>query len=50
MGLFEEVSDRVGRHVELLCFRGQAGAVKNCNDGNEGDRIGKDNLRVIGAF
>jgi hypothetical protein len=50
MGLFEEVSDRVGHHVRLLCFRCQAGAVKDSNDGDEGNRVGKGVLRVIGAF
>jgi hypothetical protein len=29
MGLFEKASDRVGHHVGLLCFRCQAGAVKD---------------------
>ena len=50
MGLFEEASDRVGRHVSLLCFRRQAGGIKDCNDGNVGNRIGKGKLRVLGAF
>jgi hypothetical protein len=50
MGLFEEVSDRVGHHFGLLCFRCQAGAIKDCNDGDEGNCLGKSNLRVIGAF
>jgi hypothetical protein len=50
MGLFEEASDRVGRHVGLLCFRRQVGAVKDYNDGNEGNCIGEGKLRVIGAF
>jgi hypothetical protein len=49
MGLFEEVSDRVRHHVGLLCFRCQAGVVKDCNDGDEGDCIGKGELRVFGA-
>jgi hypothetical protein len=40
MGLFEEI----------LCFRGRAGAVKDCNDGNESNCVGKGNLRVISAF
>ncbi len=26
------------------------GAVKDCNDGNEGNHIGKGKLRVLGAF
>ncbi len=50
MGLFEEASDCVGPHVSLLCFRCRAGAVKYCNDGNEGNCIGKGKLRVLGAF
>ncbi len=50
MGLFKEASDCVGRHARLLCFRCRAGAVKDCNDGNEGNHVGKGNLRVIGAF
>jgi hypothetical protein len=50
MGLFEEASDRVWHHVGLLCFRHQAGAIKDCNDGNEGHCIGKSELRVLGAF
>ncbi len=50
IGLFEEVSDCIGCHVGLLCFRGWAGAVKDCNDGNEGNCIGKGDLRVISAF
>ncbi len=50
MGLFEVASDHVGHHVGLLCFWCQAGAIKDCNDGNEGNHVGKGNLRVIGAF
>jgi len=50
MGLFEEASDRVRRHVGLLCFRRWTGAVKDCNDDNEGNRIGKGKLWVLGAF
>ena len=50
MGLFEEAKDRVGNHVGLLCFRCRVGAVKDCNDGNEGNCIGKGKLRVLGAF
>ncbi len=50
MGLFEGASDCVKRHVGLLCFRCQAGVVKDCNDGNEGNCGGKGNLRVFGAF
>jgi hypothetical protein len=50
MGLFEEASDHVGHHVGLLCFRCWVGAIKDCNDGNEGNRIGKCELRVLGAF
>jgi hypothetical protein len=49
MGFFEEVSDCVGHHG-LLCFRCQAGAVKDCNDGNEGNCIDKGELRVLSAF
>jgi hypothetical protein len=37
MGLFEKASDHVVRHVGLLCFRRRAGAVKDCNDGDEGN-------------
>jgi hypothetical protein len=50
MGLFEEASDCVRHHVGLFCFRRQAGAVKDCNDGDEGNRVGKGKLRVLGAF
>ncbi len=50
MGLFEEGSDHVRHHVGLLCFRCLAGAVKDCNDGNEGNHVGKGKLRVLGAF
>ncbi len=50
MGLFEEASDHAGCHVGLLCFRCLVGAVKDGNDGNEGNCIGKGDLRVIGAF
>ncbi len=50
MDLFEEASDRIGHHVGLLCFRCWAGAVKDCNYGNEGDRVGKGKLRVFGTF
>jgi hypothetical protein len=49
MGLFEEASDPVGRHVGLLCFRYRARAIKDCNDGNEGNCIGKGKLRVLSA-
>ena len=50
MGLFEEVSDCFGHHVGLLCFRCRAGGIKDCNDGNEGNCIGKGKLRVFGTF
>ena len=50
MGLCEEGSDCVGRHVGLLCFRCRMGAVKDCNDGNEGDCLGEGNVRVIAAL
>ena len=50
MGLFEEASDRVGHHFSLLCFRCWARAVKDCNDGNEGNLVDRDKLRVLGAF
>ncbi len=50
MGLFEEASDRVGCHNDLLCFRCRAGAVKDCDDSNEGNCVGKGNLRLIGTF
>ncbi len=50
MGLLEEESHYMGHHVALLSFRCTAGAIKKCNDGNEGNRICKDDLRVIGAF
>jgi hypothetical protein len=49
MCLFEEASDRVRHHVGLLCFRRLAGAVKDCNDGNEGNCIGEGKFRVLGA-
>jgi hypothetical protein len=48
MGLFEEASDCIG-HQGLLCFRHWAGAAKDCNDGNEGNRVGKG-VRVLGAL
>jgi hypothetical protein len=50
MGLFEKASDCIGHHVGLLCLWHQAGAVKDCNDGNEGNCDGKGKLRVLGAF
>jgi hypothetical protein len=50
MGLFEEASDCFGRHVGLLCFRRRAGVVKDCNDGNEGNRVGKGTLTILGAL
>ena len=50
MGLFEEASDCVGHHVGFLCLRCQAGAVKDCNDGDKGNCIGKGKLRVFGTF
>ncbi len=50
MGLFEEASDCVGHHIGLLCFRCRAGAVKDCNNGNEGNRVGEGDLGVFGAF
>ncbi len=50
MGLYEEASDCIGRHVGLLCFRCWTGAVKDCNDGNEGNHVGRGKLRVLGAF
>jgi hypothetical protein len=46
MGLFEEASDCVGHHVGLLCFRHWVGAVKDCNDGNEGNCVGKGQYLV----
>jgi hypothetical protein len=49
MDLFEEASDCLGRH-SLLCFGSRAGAVKDCNDKNEGNCVGKDKLRVLSAF
>jgi hypothetical protein len=51
MGLFEEVIDCV-QHPMLVYFAlgTKGGAVKGCNDGNEGDRVGKGKLRVLGAF
>jgi hypothetical protein len=50
MGLFKKASDRVGHYVGLLCFRCWAGAIKDCNKGDEGNCIGKGNLRVFGTF
>jgi hypothetical protein len=50
MGLFEEASDCVGHHVGLLYFRCQAGAVKDCNDGDECNCVGEGKFRVFGAF
>ncbi len=50
MGLFEEVSDCIGHHFGLLGFRHGTGAVKDCDDDNEGNCIGKGKLRVLGAF
>ncbi len=50
MGLFEEANDCVGHHLSGLCFRRRVGAVMDCNDGNEGNCVGKGKLRVLGAF
>jgi hypothetical protein len=50
MGLFEEVSERVGRHFGLLGFRRQTGSVKVCNDDDEVNCLGKGGMRVPGAF
>ncbi len=50
MGLFEEVSDCVGHHFGMLGFRHWTGAIKDCNDDDEGNRISKGKLRVLGAF
>ncbi len=50
MGLFEEASDCVGHHFGLLGFRCQTGAIKDCNDDNEGNSIGEGELRELGAF
>ncbi len=50
MGLFEEAGDCVGHHVGLICFRCRVWAVKDCNDGDEGNHVGEGNLRVSGAF
>jgi hypothetical protein len=50
MGLFEEASECLGHHFSLLGFRRQMGAVKDCNYDNEGNHIGKGELRVLGAF
>ncbi len=36
--------------VGLLGFRSQTGAVKDCNDDNEGNCIGKGKLRILGEF
>jgi hypothetical protein len=50
LGLFQEGSDCVGHHVRSFCFRHRAGAIKDCNDGNEGTCVGKGELRVLSAF
>ncbi len=50
MGFFEEVSDCVGHHFSFLGFRCRTGAVKDCNDDDEGNCIGKGKLRVLDAF
>jgi hypothetical protein len=50
MGLFEEASDCVGHHFGLLCFRCRTGAIKDCNYDDEGNRIGKSKLSILGAF
>jgi hypothetical protein len=50
MGLFEEASECVGHHFGLFGFRRRTGAVKDCNDDNEGNCISKGKLRVLGAF
>jgi hypothetical protein len=36
--------------LALKLLRCQAGAVKDCNDGNEGNVVGKGELRVLAAF
>ncbi len=36
--------------VGLLGFRSWTGAVKDCNDDNEDNCVGKGELRVLGAF
>jgi hypothetical protein len=48
--LFEEASDCVGHHFGLFGFRRRMGAIKDCNDDDDGNRIGKGKLRVLGAF
>jgi hypothetical protein len=50
MGLFEEASDHVRHNFGLLGFRHQMGAVKDCNDEDEGDCIGEGKLMLLGAF
>ncbi len=50
MGLFEKASDCTGHHFGLLGFRRRTGAIKDCNDDNEGNHICKGELRVLGAF
>jgi hypothetical protein len=50
VGLFKEASDRVGHHVGLFCCRCRAETIKDCNDGNEGNCVGKGKLRVLNAF
>ncbi len=48
--LLDGISDHVGCSVGLLCFRCQAGGVKGCSDGNEGNCMGKHDLGVFCAF
>ena len=59
-GFFEEAGDCVRRHVEMklednllrssfLCYS-RAGAVENRDDDDQSDCVGKDKLRVLGAF
>jgi hypothetical protein len=64
MVLFEEASDCIGRHnglidcqltpssrgSNLLGFWSRSGAIEDCNDDNEGNRVDKGKLRVLGAF
>ncbi len=39
-----------GVMLDYFALGAGGGGVKDCNDDNEGNRIGKGNLRVFGAF
>ncbi len=50
MDLFEEASDCVGHYVSIFCFRHWTEAVKDRDDDNDDNCIGKGKLRELCAF